>query len=87
MTTNWRDELKKKGIHKHWVATGDKWMENIVHPISERHNDLFSLRKHRLETGALQRWAKKKGLYLTDSTYDMYNEVLKKELGEKNEAD
>ena len=68
--------MKKK--HKHWVA-GKKWNTNILHPISQKHRDIETRVRHDLELGKMQRWAKSKGLYLTDSTYELYRKKLKGE--------
>jgi len=68
--------VKKK--HIHWVA-GRKWKKRISHPISQKHRTTEGKLQHDLKTKKFQRWAKRKKLYLLDSTYRRYiNEVLKK---------
>jgi len=65
-------------LHKHWIITKNN-ARNVWHPVSQKHRNIETQIRHDLKTGKLQRWAKRKGLYLTDSTYERYKrEVLKR---------
>jgi hypothetical protein len=75
-------ELRAKGLHRHWMVVEKGWQENIPHSLSLKHQDIYSFQRHASATGAFQRWATMKGLYLLDSTYERYQrEVLRKKLG------
>lgn len=65
----------KQGVktHTHWMVTPDgKYRERIEHPMSQKHTNVYSQRRHSLETGAMQRWLKKRNLKMLDANKERY---------------
>lgn len=76
---------KEKKYHKHWVRVSGKKFQNYYwHPVSVKHRNIFSQRRHDLKTGKLWRWIKRKGLPRVDSSVERYEkEVLRKKISSK----
>jgi len=70
-----KSKPKSKSTHKHWVIKGH-FKENVEHVASKVHTDVFSARRHSLETGAMQEWLKKRNLHMTDANKDRYEKEV-----------
>jgi len=69
--------------HKHWMVENG-FIVNKFHPITMKHNDVYSMLKHDIATGVFHKWVKRNKLKLVDATYDLYEEKLKEKLKRSN---
>lgn len=80
---------KREGAHTHWMVTysgATKYTERKEHNKSLKHTDVYSQRRHSLETGAMQSWLKKRNLKMYDANTDRYEREVIKPQVERNKA-